>query len=52
MCDDNLSVCIFYFMLLEKLNERNLVDSKAEFKVISELEDLPFVVRRETSKYN
>ena len=28
----------------------NLVDGKAEFKVVSELEDLPLVVRRETSK--
>ena len=52
MCDKlDQPVCILCFMVLEKLNERNLVDGKAEFKVVSELEDLPFVVRRETSKY-
>ena len=43
--------CVFCFQLLEKLNERNLIDGKAEFKVISEFDDLNFVVYKDASKY-
>ena len=47
----SIPICIFCFIPLEKLNERNLVDSKADFKVISELEDLHFVVHCTVSRY-
>ena len=40
----SIPICIFCFTLQKKLNESDLVDSTAYFKVISELEDLKFVV--------
>ena len=43
--------CVFCFQLLEKLNERNLMDGKADFTVISEFDDLNFVVYKDVSKY-
>lgn len=43
--------CVFCFSLLEKLTDHNFVESRGEFKVGLEFDSLPFVVRKEISRY-
>ncbi len=43
--------CVFCFGLLEKLTDRNFVESRGEFKVNLEFDSLPFVVRKEFSRH-
>ena len=59
MSSDNMDVVsspsspeyVFCFQLFEKLNKRNMIDDKTEFKAISEFEDLNFVVYKNVFKY-
>ena len=43
--------CVFCFRLLEKLTDRNFVESRGEFEVSLEFDCLPFVVRNEVSRH-
>ncbi len=43
--------CVFCFALLDKLNERNLVDSKSGFNALKEFGDLEFVVHANISRH-